>query len=31
MIEVQRAYESGKALIDGEDDRMRTIIKTLGQ
>ena len=31
MIEVQRAYESGKALIDGEDDRMRNIIKTLGQ
>lgn len=31
MIEVQRAYESGKALIDGEDDRIRNIIRTLGQ
>ncbi len=31
MIEVQRAYELGQNLLDAEDKRIRTSIKTLGQ
>lgn len=30
MIEVQRAYEAGQALLDREDDRIRSVIRTLG-
>jgi flagellar basal-body rod protein FlgF len=31
MIEVQRAYERGQKLIDGEDERIRLVLRTLGQ
>ncbi|WP_348764565.1 flagellar hook-basal body complex protein [uncultured Henriciella sp.] len=31
MIEVQRAYEAGQALIEGEDDRIAKFISTLRQ
>jgi flagellar basal-body rod protein FlgF len=31
MIEVQRAYEMGQGLLDREDDRVRSVIRTLGQ
>ncbi len=30
MIEVQRAYELGQSFLDREDDRIRTVIRTLG-
>ena len=30
MIEVQRAYESGQRLLDRNDNRVRSVIKTLG-
>lgn len=31
MVEVQRAYEYGQKLLDGEDDRIRLVVRTLGQ
>jgi flagellar basal-body rod protein FlgF len=31
MIEVQRAYEAGQTLLDREDDRIRTVIRTLAR
>jgi flagellar basal-body rod protein FlgF len=31
MIEVQRAYEQGQKLMDREDDRIKTVIQTLGK
>ena len=31
MVEVQRAYEYGQKLIDQEDDRIRLVVRTLGQ
>jgi flagellar basal-body rod protein FlgF len=31
MIEVQRAYESGRSLLQNEHDRIQNVIKTLGQ
>lgn len=31
MIEVQRAYEAGQALLDREDERIRNVIQTLGR
>ncbi|MCB1369167.1 MAG: flagellar hook-basal body complex protein [Rhodobacteraceae bacterium] len=31
MIEVQRAYELGQKFLDREDDRVRAVIRTLGQ
>jgi flagellar basal-body rod protein FlgF len=31
MIAVQRAYEYGQKLLDGEDDRIRLVVRTLGQ
>ena len=31
MIEVQRAYEYGQKLLDREDERIRLVVKTLGQ
>ncbi|RED12769.1 flagellar hook-basal body complex protein [Pontivivens insulae] len=31
MIEVQRAYEFNQSLLDREDDRIRNVIRTLGQ
>ncbi|MCJ8140561.1 flagellar hook-basal body complex protein [Falsirhodobacter halotolerans] len=31
MIEVQRAYELGQSFLDREDDRMRTLVQTLGK
>lgn len=31
MIEVQRSYEAGQKLLDHEDERIRSVIRTLGQ
>lgn len=31
MIEIQRGYELGQKFLDREDDRIRTVIRTLGQ
>jgi flagellar basal-body rod protein FlgF len=31
MIEVQRAYELGQQLLDREDERIRTVVQTLGR
>jgi flagellar basal-body rod protein FlgF len=31
MVEVQRAYESGQKLIDQEDERIRLVVRVLGQ
>ena len=31
MVEVQRAYEYGQKLLDQEDERIRLVVKTLGQ
>lgn len=31
MIAVQRAYEYGQKLMDGEDERIRLVVRTLGQ
>ncbi len=31
LIEVQRAYELGQNLLDSEDERIRSSIRTLGQ
>ena len=31
MVEVQRAYEYGQKLMDQEDDRIRLVVRTLGQ
>jgi len=31
MIEVQRAYETGQKVLDREDDRVRSVIRTLAQ
>lgn len=31
MVEVQRAYEHGQRLIDQEDERIRLVVRTLGQ
>ncbi|WP_062762308.1 flagellar hook-basal body complex protein [Falsirhodobacter sp. alg1] len=31
MIDVQRAYEMGQSFMDGEDDRLRSVIQTLGK
>ena len=31
MIEVQRAYELGQSFLEREDDRIRTVIETLGR
>jgi len=31
MVEVQRAYEYGQKLMDQEDDRIRQVVRTLGQ
>ncbi len=31
MIEVQRAYELGQSFLDKEDERIRTVMRTLGQ
>ena len=31
MIEVQRAYEMGQGFMEKEDERMRGVIRTLGQ
>lgn len=31
MVEVQRAYEYGQKLMDTEDDRIRLVVRTLGQ
>jgi flagellar basal body rod protein FlgG len=31
MVEVQRVYEYGQKLMDQEDDRIRQVVRTLGQ
>ncbi|WP_246086262.1 flagellar basal body rod C-terminal domain-containing protein [Roseinatronobacter monicus] len=31
MIEVQRAYEGGQRLLDSEDERIKSVIQTLGR
>ncbi len=31
MIEVQRSYEAGQKLLDREDERIRNVVRTLGQ
>jgi flagellar basal-body rod protein FlgF len=31
MVEVQRAYERGQKLMDGEDERIRLVVRILGQ
>jgi flagellar basal-body rod protein FlgF len=31
MIEVQRAYEAGQSLLEREDERIRNVVRTLGQ
>jgi flagellar basal-body rod protein FlgF len=31
MVEVQRAYEYGQKLMDTEDERIRLVVRTLGQ
>ena len=31
LIEVQRAYEQGQRLMEREDDRIKTVIQTLGR
>jgi flagellar basal-body rod protein FlgF len=31
MVEVQRAYESGQKLMDQEDERIRLVVRVLGQ
>ena len=31
MIEVQRAYEMGQGFLDAEDQRIRSVIQTLGR
>ena len=31
MVEVQRAYEYGQKLLDQEDERIRLVVRTLGQ
>lgn len=31
MVEVQRAYEHGQKLLDQEDERIRLVVRTLGQ
>lgn len=31
MVEVQRAYELGQAFLDREDERVRSVIRTVGQ
>ncbi|MGL4415151.1 flagellar hook-basal body complex protein [Roseinatronobacter monicus] len=31
MIEVQRAYEGGQGLLDSEDERIKSVIQTLGR
>jgi flagellar basal-body rod protein FlgF len=31
MIEVQRAYENGQRLLDQEDERIRLVVRVLGQ
>ena len=31
MIEVQRAYEMGQTFLDREDQRIRSVIQTLGR
>ncbi len=31
MVEVQRAYEYGQKLLDSEDERIRLVVRTLGQ
>ena len=31
MVEVQRAYEYGQKLLDQEDERIRQVVRTLGQ
>ncbi len=31
MIEVQRAYEAGQSLLEREDERIRGVVRTLGQ
>lgn len=31
MIEVQRAYEMGQTFLDREDERIRSVISTLGR
>ena len=31
MVEVQRAYEYGQKLMDQEDERIRLVVRTLGQ
>jgi flagellar basal-body rod protein FlgF len=31
MIEVQRAYEMGQSFLDAEDERLRTMIQTMGR
>jgi flagellar basal-body rod protein FlgF len=31
MVEVQRAYEYGQKLLDGEDERIRLVVRILGQ
>jgi flagellar basal-body rod protein FlgF len=30
MVEVQRAYEHGQKMLDGEDERIRLVVRTLG-
>jgi flagellar basal-body rod protein FlgF len=31
MIAVQRAYELGQGFLDAEDDRVRSVLQTLGR
>ena len=31
MIEVQRAYELGQSFLDKEDERIRSVIRAIGQ
>lgn len=31
MIEVQRAFELGQKLLDKDDERIRNVLRTLGQ
>jgi flagellar basal-body rod protein FlgF len=31
MIEVQRAYEMGQGLMEREDERIRSVLRTLGR
>jgi flagellar basal-body rod protein FlgF len=31
MIEVQRAYEMGQKLLERDDERVRSVIQTLGR